>query len=47
MTRCSSTNYAQINLVNQLGSIAGRGRVAARISAGLLHACVGRPGSNV
>ena len=34
-------NYAQINLVNQLGSIAGCRRIAACVAAGLLDARVG------
>ena len=36
------TNYAQINLVNQLGSLAGRRRIAACVAAGLLDARLGR-----
>ena len=39
-------NYAQINLLNQIGSLPGRGRFAARVAADLLDARVGGSGQD-
>ena len=40
------TNYAQINLVNQIGSLPGVGESRLEFAAGLLHARLGEPGQD-